>query len=151
MSALKQRADRAISLKDYMTAIDLYTQALDEASTTEDKRILLANRSLAYGRSNDPYNALQDCDLALSSVYTTPDSPKRLTAKCSFRRAKLRLKMTMYEEAREDFEAFERLCEEGGPSLVQVADQDKAEVKNGINKALSKPIPERVTLLRAVQ
>ncbi len=100
---------------------------------------------------DDVYNALQDCDLVLSSTYTTSDSPEHLTAKYHFRRARLRLKLTMYEEALEDYEAFNQLRATGGISLVRVTDAEKAEVFNAISQALREPLADEVKLFRAVQ
>lgn len=100
---------------------------------------------------DDVYNALQDCDLVLSSTYTTSDAPEHLTAKYHFRRARLRLKVTLYEEALEDYEAFNQLRATGGTSLVRVTDAEKAEVFNAISEALREPLPDEVKLFRAVQ
>jgi hypothetical protein len=55
------------------------------------------------------YDGLQDLDIALSPRYTTPASPKRHTAKCHFRRAKVLSVMARYDRANEDYGAFVRI------------------------------------------
>ncbi len=86
----------------------LETPPTVEALSVEQRKAILSNRALTYIRFGDIYTALADCDRALSE-YTTPDSPKALTAKCHLRRADVLCKMSRYDEAESAYEAFEGL------------------------------------------
>ena len=131
----------------------LYTQALQETPTgsdaTEVRRSIIAGRALAYLRNDDIYNALQDCDTALSAEFTNTESPPDLTAKCHFRRAKARYSMTLYVEAREDYRAFEELSKAAKQS---VSATDK-QFLNEIMAALAGPKnrSDKTKLIRAIQ
>ena len=98
----------------------------------------------------DICTAFQDINLALSQEYTVPDSPKALTTKCLFRRAKLHYKFARYDEARTAFESFERVREEIGQE-IGVRERD---LLSQIEKAISEPgdseAENRAQRLRAV-
>jgi hypothetical protein len=74
------------------------------------KRRILADRAQTYVLCGDIHTALRDINLALSSQYTVPDSPKALTAKGYFYRAKILHRFVKYSDARLDFDEYERLC-----------------------------------------
>ena len=60
-------------------------------------------------RTGDIHTAFQDANMALSPQYSLPDSPKGVTMKCYFRRAKLLCMFSRYNDALSDFEIFEKL------------------------------------------
>ena len=98
----------------------LYTQALDNAHDAipiETQRILLSNRSQAFIFDGDIQEALRDVNLALSPQFTSQDSPKPLTAKCRYRRAKLFCTMAKYDEAQADYAEFAYIMEEIGAEI----------------------------------
>jgi tetratricopeptide (TPR) repeat protein len=85
----------------------LNTEALACARPTtpiELQRTILANRAqtwILYGGLVQ--EALRDIDRALFAQYSNQDSPKPLTAKYHFRRAKLLCLMARYDEAQAEF------------------------------------------------
>lgn len=100
-----------VGIKSAPVLSQLYAKALDAASQStpiETRRQILSNRAQAYRLWGELYSALQDADLALSPEYTTPDSPKAMTAKCYYRRSKLRYHRAMYDEVLDDYKTFER-------------------------------------------
>ena len=134
-------------------ATKLYTEALDslaslgKGQSIEDRRILLANRALAYMGRKDIYSALPDCELTLTPEHTSLTSPKAITAKHHFCRAKIWLIMTTYEEALKDYRLIKRLQQE---IVDRVADTDR-EVLDKITKALHNPVSEKAELICVVQ
>ena len=99
----------------FNTIHKLYTEALDsvdDAIPIETQRILLANRAQAFIFYGVIHEALRDLDNALLSQYTSPNSPKTLTAKCYYRRAKLLYTMARYDEAQADYGMFANIMGE---------------------------------------
>lgn len=110
--------------------------------------MLLANRALAYLKYSDIYNALQDCNRALSPEFTTADSPVKITAKCHLRRSKIKSIMVMWEEARTDYEAFVTFQEAAGLPVSEPDRQLMAEIQ----QALDRPrLSRKDKLIHAVQ
>ena len=104
----------------FTTRLKLYTQALDSVNVSipiEKQRILLANRAQAFVLYGVIHEALRDLDHALSPQYTTQDSPKTLTAKCRYRRAKLLCTMARYDEAQADYGNFANIMGEIGAEI----------------------------------
>jgi len=98
----------------------LYTQALDSVDATipiETRRVLLANRAQAFIVYGVIHEALRDLNHALSSQCTNQDSPKVLTAKCYYRRAKLLCTMARYDKAQADYREFANIMEEIGTEI----------------------------------
>lgn len=98
----------------------MYTQALDSVDATipiETRRILLANRAQAFIVYGVIHEALRDLNHALSSQCTNQDSPKVLTAKCYYRRAKLLCTMARYDEAQADYREFANIMGEIGTDI----------------------------------
>lgn len=121
--------------------LQLYTEAL-KAATRDDgslefKRTIIANRIQSYMRAGDIHTALQDANLALSPQYTLPDSPKDITTKCLFRRAKLLYIFARYDEALLDYQ--ELRCALGGKATP--AEKD---LKNAISNGLRVPEDSRL-------
>lgn len=100
--------------------LKLYSQALDSVDATipiEIQRILLANRAQAFVFYGVIYEALRDLNHALSPQFTNQDSPKTLTAKCRYRRAKLLCTMARYDEAQADYHEFAKIMGEIGTAI----------------------------------
>lgn len=99
----------------------LYTQALDSVEVRipiETRRILFANRAQAFVSYAVIHEALRDVNHALSPEYTNQNSPKTLTAKCRFRRAKLLCTMARYDEAQADYSEFANIMKEIGKEIT---------------------------------
>jgi len=89
----------------------LYTKALFGATSStppETKRSILSNRSQSYLLLGDIHTALRDTNIALSDEFTKPSSPKWVTLKLHYRRAKIYSHMARYEEAQAEFDVFEK-------------------------------------------
>jgi len=98
----------------------LYTEALDIVNTStpiETQRILLANRAQAFFFSGYVHESLRDLNHALSPQYTTQVSPKPLTAKYRYRRAKLFCAMANYDEAQADYGEFVNIMDGLGAKI----------------------------------
>ena len=98
----------------------MYTQALDSVDATipmETRRILLANRAQAFALHGVIHEARRDLNHALSPKYTNDDSPKILTAKCCYRRAKLLCTMARYDEAQADYSEYANIMGETGTAI----------------------------------
>lgn len=130
-----------------------YTRAFQNtpagSDTAEVRRIILANRALAYLRNDDIYNTLQDCNNALSGEFTNAGSPQGLTAKCHLRRAKAKYYMTLYAEAREDYRIFEELSR----AAKQPINASDKQILKDIMTALAGPKnrSEKTKIIRALQ
>jgi hypothetical protein len=59
------------------------------------------------------YTALRDVQLALSTEYTLPESPKPLTLKCYFRHARILYTLARYTEALAQIEQYRQLSADG--------------------------------------
>jgi hypothetical protein len=116
----------------------------------ELKRIILANRAQTYADYGNIHMALRDINLALSPEYTLSDSPKGLTAKCHFRRAKLLCKFAKYSEARSDFEECERHRIEGGVEITTEQSNLLTQIDEGLNAPEDSKRRRKDELLRAV-
>lgn len=115
----------------------------------ELKRRILADRSQAYLLYGDIHTALRDINLALSEYYTLPDSPKGLTAKCYFRRAKILHRFMKYSEARLDYREYERLRAEGVEITTEQSDlADK--IDEGLRSLEDSSCRQNVELLQAL-
>ncbi|KAI0069254.1 hypothetical protein BV25DRAFT_1818245 [Artomyces pyxidatus] len=150
---LKEKANIECRRGQYKPAIDLYTKALARATpttATETKRIIIANRGQTYSLWGDIYSALQDVELALSPEYTKPDSPKGLKAKCYFRRSKLRYQFARYEDAKSDYEAFERLQHETGGEIEDIAKEFWKQIQKAIKQPKDSEEALKAELIRAI-
>jgi hypothetical protein len=116
----------------------------------ELKRAILANRALTYIQYGNIHTALRDINIALSSDYTLPGSPKGLTAKCHFRRAKVLSKFAKYNEARSDLEESVQLYNEGGLETTLEQSDLSIQIDEGLNAPQDSPRREKDELLRAV-
>jgi hypothetical protein len=83
----------------------------------ETRRILLANRAQAFALCGVVHEARRDLNHALSPQHTNEDSPKILTAKCCYRRAKLLCTMARYDEAQADYLEFANIMQETGTEI----------------------------------
>jgi len=113
----------------------LYTKAFksfQSSAPLETKRTLLSNRAQSYLLLGDRDAALQDTDLALSNEFTVSSSPKPITMKLHYRRAKIYLSMRHYDKARVDFMSFEKLR---GSRLTS----DEKKLKKDIEAGASSP------------
>ncbi|KAK0469117.1 uncharacterized protein EV420DRAFT_1492625 [Desarmillaria tabescens] len=133
---LKERANNAHRRKSYRQAIQLYSQALDSITTVEIKRQILSSRSQVYLDFGDLYAARRDNELALSSDYTTPDSPKALTATCCSQQAKIMYKFSRYNEAQTCLEQCESLKKSVSASRLS---DTEIQLLIDIDVALSRP------------
>ncbi|KAG7442832.1 uncharacterized protein BT62DRAFT_904764 [Guyanagaster necrorhizus] len=138
VAELKEQANSAHSRKSYRLAIQLYSQALDAADITavEIKRQILSSRSQVYLDFGDLYGARRDIELALSPDYTTPDSPKALTAACHSRQAKIMYKFSRYNEAQICLEQCESLKKSDNASRLS---DTEIQLLIDIDIALSRP------------
>ncbi|KAI0339301.1 hypothetical protein BDW22DRAFT_1487076 [Trametopsis cervina] len=155
MSTLKQLGDSEFKARNYVTAIMLYTQALDfpplnEVLPTQTKRSIIANKALANLKSGSVHDALVDCNLALSPQYTTSDSSRELTAKLFLRRATVYEALTESERAHADFLEFSNIKS----SLGQAIHEEDAKILVLIRQGLAIPPEsyemERIYLIRAI-
>jgi hypothetical protein len=107
----------------------LYSKAMDSVDATipiETRRILLANRAQTFAFYSDIYEALRDLNYAISPQ----NSPKTLTAKCHYRRAKLLWTFARYDEAHADYHEFTTIMREmekevSGEDLKLMEDLDR--------------------------
>jgi hypothetical protein len=114
----------------------------------ELKRTILANRAQTYTDYGNIHTALRDVNLALSPEYTLADSPKGLTTKCHYRRAKLLCKFAKYSEARSDFDDYQRLCIEVGIAAEQ--SDLLIQIEEGLNAPEGSRRRQKDELLEAV-
>jgi hypothetical protein len=131
----------------------LYVDALNVVTPTtslELKHRILADRSQAYLLYGDIHTALRDINLALSSEYTLPDSPKGMTAECYIRRAKTLHRFMRYSEARLDHEEYERLCVEGGVETTTESSDHANEIDEGLRSLQDSTRRRNVELLQAI-
>jgi hypothetical protein len=131
----------------------LYTQALDTVDDTipiETRRILLANRSQAFIYYGVILEALRDVNDALSPQYTNQDSPKLLTAKCRYRRAKLLCTMARYDEAQADYAAFTSIMGEIGVEISGGELEFKSDLNSRANAGDESEDRRRGELMRAI-
>jgi len=151
-AVLKQRANTEFQAGHLGRAIELYTEALEFATsstTMELKRTILANRAQTYTDYGNIHTALRDINLALSPEYTLAASPKGLTTKCHYRRAKLLCKFAKYSEARSDFEDCERL-RIGGVGITAEQSNLLVQIEEGLNAPVGSRRQQKDELLRAV-
>jgi hypothetical protein len=116
----------------------------------ELRRAILANRAQTYIQYGNIHTALRDINLALSSDYTLPGSPKGLTAKCYFRRAKVLSKFAKYSKARSDLEESVRLYTDGGLETTSEQSDLSIQIDEGLNAPQGSPRRQKDELLRAV-
>ncbi|KAK0498790.1 hypothetical protein EDD18DRAFT_1350201 [Armillaria luteobubalina] len=90
-----------------------------------------------YLEFGDLYNARRDIELALSSEYTTPDSPKALTATCYSQLAEIMYKFSRYDEAQTCLERCESLIKSDKASARLSATEIQLLID--IDVALSRP------------
>ncbi|KAI0042842.1 hypothetical protein FA95DRAFT_1609869 [Auriscalpium vulgare] len=153
LKLLKLRGNAKFKAAKNRDAIDLYTEALASAFPTtplEDKRQVLSNRAQAYFKWGELYNALRDCDLALSPAYTTPHSPVSVTRKCLWRKAKILHVLLRWDDAEAAFDAFARASAEMGEAM----DGDAFALQAALTRCCALPRGGaewvRAQLLRAV-
>jgi hypothetical protein len=111
----------------------LYSKAMDSVDSTipiETRRILLANRAQTFVFYSDIHEALRDLNYAISPQYTNQNSPKTLTAKCHYHRAKLLWTFARYDEAHADYHEFTGIMREmekevSGEDLKLMEDLDR--------------------------
>ncbi|KAK0220970.1 hypothetical protein EDD85DRAFT_960503 [Armillaria nabsnona] len=140
VAALKEQANSAHNRRSYRQAIQLYSQALraaDSTTTVEIKRQILSSRSQVYLDFGDLYNARRDIELALSSEYTTPGSPKALTAACYSQQAEIMYKFSRYDEAQTCLEQCESL-KKSNKASARLSDTE-IQLLIDIDIALSRP------------
>ncbi|PBK66425.1 hypothetical protein ARMSODRAFT_939506 [Armillaria solidipes] len=140
VAALKEQANSAHNRRSYRQAIQLYSQALSAAdftTTVEIKRQILSSRSQVYLEFGDLYNSRRDIELALSSDYTTPDSPKALTAACYSQQAEIMYKFSRYNEAQTCLEQCESL-KKSDKASARLSDTE-IQLLIDIDIALSRP------------
>lgn len=130
-----------------------YTLALERLSTKEISvtRTLLASRSQANLRAGNFHDALNDCNLVLSSPYGTTDEDKILTAQAYLRRAYVRQTLTLYPAAQQDYIRSETLHAELG---ISISPPDRKIVQLiEADLAISPDSEEmnRIKLIRAVE
>ncbi|GBE83022.1 hypothetical protein SCP_0500650 [Sparassis crispa] len=152
--ALKELGNDAFRVRDFRGAIKLYTLALqnlpDSPANLEARRILLANRGQTYHLFGDLYTALRDIDMALSPRYTRPDSPRILTTKCRFRRAKLLFTFARYDEAKVDFDTFVNLMDALDISLDDAETDLGKSIDTGVSAPKSGQRYKNEQLMRAI-
>lgn len=127
----------------------LYTKALNAATladSVEFRRTIFADRAQSYLRAGDIYAALQDANLALSSQYTLPDSPKDITIKCLFRRAKVLYMFARYDEALLDYQELVKLRCGSTPAEKDL----KKDINNGIHAPKGSRRRRKDDLMRVV-
>ncbi|KDQ06106.1 hypothetical protein BOTBODRAFT_181885 [Botryobasidium botryosum FD-172 SS1] len=137
LPALKAEADALFREGMYKSAVRLYDAALDTALTStplELKRTVISNRAQAYLLYGSEPHALVDCDLALSPAYTLPSSPKILTAKCYYRRARILCLFRRCKEALEDYTRYEELYAESGLEVKASERTLQEEIRSGLNQ-----------------
>ena len=83
---LKEEGNRAYKEKRYGVAVDLYTKALELATTEETKRDLYQNRSLCFYLQKFHKKSLQDANMCIKSAYVLGSVDLKL-AKAYRRRA----------------------------------------------------------------
>jgi hypothetical protein len=133
--------------------LQLYTKALESSTphtSGEIKRTILANRAQAYILFGDIHTALRDVNLALSQQYTVSGSPKGVTMKCYFRRAKLFCMFARYREARSDYEEFEKLRVEMGIAVTTEGETLKKDIDEGVRAVGGRDRQRKDELMRAV-
>ena len=101
---LKEEGNRAYKEKHYDVAVEVYTQALDLATTEEIKRDLYQNRSLCFYLQKVYMKSLRDANLCIKSAYVLGTADLKL-AKAYRRRAYAWLAMYKdYQETRKEVE-----------------------------------------------
>jgi tetratricopeptide (TPR) repeat protein len=135
--------------------LQAYTDALstaiaDPITPKETTRTILANRSQAYFSYGLIHDSLNDAKDALSSKYTDTDSPKNLTVKCLFRRARILCLMATYEAAIADYEQLVRLVREMGREPTQEQKQLKDDIDLGANAPEGSKRRQKDELMRAI-
>ncbi|CAL1710864.1 unnamed protein product [Somion occarium] len=155
MSNLKQLGNQAFLNGDLKQALNFYTQALDcppptETLSAEQKRVILSNRAQTYLDYTDVYDALQDCNVALSPEYTKEDSPRALTAKLHLRRAKALFKLLRYADAREAFQAFEGIHRDLGYDIRPSERTFANDIDRALRMPLDDPRTDKIGLARTV-
>jgi hypothetical protein len=133
----------------------LYTDALSAAISNptipkESIRIILANRSQAYFSYKLEHDALTDVNEALSPKYTDADSPKNITIKCLFRRARILCLMSRYMQANADYDELVRLVREMGGEPTKEQVRLKAEIDTGANASEGSKRRQKDELMRAI-
>jgi len=98
----------------------------------------------------DIHTAFQDVNLALSPQYTLSDSPKGVTMKCHFRRAKLFCMFARYNEALLDFEHFEKLRFETNAAESTGNQILKKDIDEGVRAVGGRDRQRKDELVRAV-
>jgi hypothetical protein len=119
---------------------------------TELQRVILANRAQAYVTYGVIHEALRDLDRALSSQFTKQDSPKAMTAKCHYRRAKLLCVFARYDEVRAEYKAFVNLAGGSTMDVMQLKEEiDRgAEAREGSDRWLKDQLMRAVDV-RVIQ
>jgi hypothetical protein len=123
----------------------------------KDQREILVNRSYVYLLQGDPYTASRDIAEALSERFLESNVVEALplTARCHYILAAIKLKMTHYEEAMEEYRLFEDIVRRvGGPLKVEKEQKETLkEIEEGlaVMKSSKKWPVRRIKLIRAVQ
>lgn len=111
----------------------------------------MANRALARLKYGSIYDALADCNLALSPEYSSEDAEKGLCAKLHLRRAKVYQIMTEYEQARKDYEDFVALQPSIGRAISATDKEVMDLIQTGLNIPQRSREMRRIKLIRAIQ
>ncbi|KDQ19398.1 hypothetical protein BOTBODRAFT_62794 [Botryobasidium botryosum FD-172 SS1] len=153
LSLVKAEADALFRKREYGPAIRLYDAVFDIALAStplELKRTVLSNRAQAYFLQGDEHWALAECDLALSSAYTLPSSPKIVTAKCYYRRARILCLFRRYEEALRDYTQYEELWVESGLEVGMSERALQGQIKSGMDEKVGEQKWIKTQLMKAI-
>lgn len=110
--ALKTKGNEAFASKDYESAIQLYSEAIQLDSRNP---VLFSNRSLCYIKLEEWHKALEDCDYGLKY---NPDT--KTTVKLLFRKAASFKGMGSRKLAKEYFNKVIELDPENQPALNEL-------------------------------
>lgn len=122
-STLKDLGNKAFANRDYSTAIDYYTQAIEFDGTNA---VLFSNRAMCYLKLEDYNKALQDCDEGLKNV--TDDKAK---VKLLFRKASSFKGMGSFKLARQYYQAVLQLDPKNEQALTELGGlDDQMEVES---------------------
>lgn len=137
-----------------LCAPQFYSRALQEGPATDNvaaefKCTILASRAEAHVRSGSFYDALADCDRALTSDLTRASDV--LVAKLHLQRAEVRRVLGMYEDASVDYEIFDQLRAGCGSPVTEQHKRVLRQIEHGLEIPEDSYEMDRTKLIRAVQ